>query len=429
MSFSFRHEGIGHVGGIAHGNVKTHEFSFPLASGFSLELLIGLVGTFVGLALTAVGLMVQKYALNTREREEGKEGRSCIERPCVSKCWVLGMTIFCVGNLIFWAVTALVPQVVLACWQCWAMIVTVFFAPPLLGETVSCWKLLSILVIVIGLVWVVLASPSGEEPYTTEQFWTAIRGTSFITITVVSGLVFVSLVVSLFFVKLTPRIGGFRYILIAVLINWYSVLCARCSSEFMITSVHYGINQADKLDFYVLIAGMLVFAVSNVYFLNKALEIGEAVFVVPVYEAFAIGGQFMFGIVFFEEFKGLTGWEQFNIWVGASVVLTGVVLTSVAAPRIKFLRQTVLAEDYCERYCWFFNYICCCCCCRRRAGEGQDEERAPIIDPAKKENASPMTSDDEAERYSMGETGGTFPKAKRRPPSSATASASSNPNG
>merc|ERR1719375_3110086 len=107
--------------------------------------------------------MIHQRQEEQAEREGRIERRSC-ELGCsrayyCSRLWMIGMGVFCIGNLLFWSVLALVPQVVLACWQCWAMIVTVFVAPCLLGETVNLCKLLSVFIIVVGVIWVVLASP------------------------------------------------------------------------------------------------------------------------------------------------------------------------------------------------------------------------------------------------------------------------------
>merc|ERR1719379_1401429 len=99
------------------------------------------------------------------------------------KWWWIGFSLFCVGNLVFWAVLALVPQVVLACWQCWAMIITILLAPVILGEMVTMGKLINVVIIVAGVVWVVMASPGQYEEYPSKKFWAAVHDVWFLSIT------------------------------------------------------------------------------------------------------------------------------------------------------------------------------------------------------------------------------------------------------
>jgi len=341
----------------------------------STRLLIGLVITGVGLGFTAIGLMFQKYALSSAQKQLRDElaaspqpGHRTLSRPLsqesleepdeekkatsgayfCSKWWMFGFAVFCLGNLLFWFGIALVPQVLLACWQCWAMIVTIFAAPFLLGEDVTIWKLGSVVTIMIGIVWVVLAAPQTYQAYTTPVFWKAIEGFFFISIT--AGIVFalMFLIGSVFFCKMRRRMSAIRYILIAAMINWYSVLCAKTSSGFFITTVYHNDSQVNSAEFWVLLGGMLTLAVANVHYLNRALEVGEAVFVVPVYESLAILGQILFAAVFFDEFKGLSMWEGIEIGCAISVVLAGVISASTKEPEdSKFLSTVVISPEMC----------------------------------------------------------------------------------
>jgi len=351
----------------------------PGVSQVSPELIFGLVMTFVGLALTAFGLMLQKYALNHHEAS-GRTGSVYLECR-----WIGGMAVFCLGNLLFWAVLALVPQVVLACWQCWAMIVTVFVAPCLLGETVNLCKLLSVFIIVVGVVWVVLASPQNYEQYEPEEFWKSMGGTVFLSITGCAVFVLIVLLGSIWFFEPSRLIKCVRYIMIAAVVNWYSVISARCSSGFLITTVYHAEDIiTTRLEFWFLLGAMLSLACLNVHFLNRALENGQAVFVVPMYEAAAIIGQIMFGIVFFREFEGLSFFAMVNLSCALAFTIAGVVASSAKDPPIRCLTQVCLEGNYMAKYCpWF-----CCCCCpdpeeirNLKQREQENNERVSFRDP------------------------------------------------
>merc|ERR1719161_3480097 len=136
--------------------------------------------------------MLQKYALDKRLKQKEEDRKSYF----TMKWWIIGMSVFCVGNLLFWSVLALVPQVVLACWQCWAMIITILLAPIILGEMVTMGKMINVLVIVAGVVWVVMASPGQYEEYTSKKFWGAVHDITFLCITGGMLLLFIALLLS-----------------------------------------------------------------------------------------------------------------------------------------------------------------------------------------------------------------------------------------
>jgi len=367
-----------------------------MASTWLSKLLLGLCVTFVGLAMTAVGLMIQKRAMIQQRQEEQEEldgsrdRRSCqlgCERAYwCSRLWMMGMAVFCIGNLLFWSVLALVPQVVLACWQCWAMVVTILASPIVLGESVTCCKLTSTLVIIVGVIWVVLSAPTIHSgSYRTEEFWSSLREPSFLVISGMSVVLLIAMFGS-FYCWDQPRTksAGLRYIIMADIINWYSVLAARCSSAFFITTLYD--KQNITWEFWVLLGAMLTLACVNVHYLNKALEHTEAIFVVPVYESFAIIGQLIFGIFFFKEFVGVLFWEKVRLGIGVCIVLGGIIMSASEVPNtVPGLSTVVLSSGSSNG-----SLVCCGRTCFSRQDYGkcigarqaaQDEETQDLNPP------------------------------------------------
>lgn len=193
----------------------------------------------------------------------------------------------------------------------------------------------------------VLSSPGGHETFHTDDFWAAAQDPSFLGITAVSALLLIGLLAS-FCCWDSPgtKSAGIRYIIIADIINWYSVLSARCSSAFFISTVYDNTPQTATWEFWGLLGAMLLLACMNVHYLNKALEHTEAIFVVPVYESFAIIGQLIFGIVFFKEFVGLLFWEKVQLGLGVCLVLGGIIMSSSEVPStVPMLSMVVLSAD------------------------------------------------------------------------------------
>merc|ERR550537_808302 len=88
---------------------------------------------------------------------------------------------------------------------------------------------------------------------------------------------------------------------------------------------------------------MVVLAVTNLHFLNMALSVGDAVYVVPMYEAMAIFGQTLLGGIFFQEFQELDTYAHINFWFCLSIILLGVVLLARKGPETDLMQYPVLS--------------------------------------------------------------------------------------
>jgi len=88
----------------------------------------------------------------------------------------------------------------------------------------------------------------------------------------------------------------------AAIFSGYTALLFKCIAE-IIASAGLGRNPFHCWQVYVILAVALSCAPTELHFLNLALQLGDAIFVVPVYLALGMVSQLLTGMIFFEEYK------------------------------------------------------------------------------------------------------------------------------
>lgn len=298
--------------------------------------------SIVGRTLEAIGLLMQKGSHNSERQVMEKERKAYFLRSW----WLWGFLVFVVGHLLCWFALAMGTQTVLSCLMCWSTVTTIVLAPCCLKETVTVFRLLSVVILIGGCVWVVMSGPREYAVFSVESFSENLDNKYFIAITGLTVIALLSLTVEAILSTKTPRLSALKYTLISAMIGWYSVLSAKCASGLVFTSWHHQENQMVSWETWVIIVFMFVFAVLNVHFLNMGLadvDEGDAVYVIPIYEAAAIAGQIMVGGIFFQEFDQLTNVQQVSFWGGVFCVVFGIVLVSIKGPDNPNMQRPVLS--------------------------------------------------------------------------------------
>lgn len=312
-----------------------HETHQPPASSMETYFWVGICLMLVGNTLSAVGLLVQKYA----HQDPDTKWTSYITSPK----WLCGFSIFILAHILCFASLALGPQAVLSGISCWSTVVTFVLAPIFLGETVTVFRFMSVSIMIFGCSWVILSGPRVYQVFTVPMMMSMVQNVLF---QVLTGLAIMYLIINAAmaaFSKQIPRLSAFQYTTVAAIVGWYSVLNAKITSGLVFSSWHHTLNQFDRWESWVMVVTMLVLAVTNLHFLNMALSIGDAVYVVPVYEAMAILGQTVIGGIFFREFQHMTVWAHINFWFGLLCIIAGVICLAQRGPETDFFQYEMLS--------------------------------------------------------------------------------------
>jgi len=333
------------------------------------EFFLGLaiVLTLVGRTMEAGGLLMQKHAhlsLGTAEARGRIRGCCGSDWPCRGPCgyardkvWASGFVIYVLGHILSWVSMALGTQIMISCLMCWSTVVTVLLAPAVFGETVTTFRLCSIIMILFGATWVTIYGPRVTSVYTVDSLRHQFGNAVFQDISAIVVLALAGCVCVVFMQKhqrnrqdeSSSTFSGFYLTIIAAMVGWYSVLFAKCTSGLLFTSMHYHEMQFLTWEAWAIAISMCILGIINLHLLNLALADGDATKIVPTYGAVALLGRIFIGGVFFEEFSSLSIPEHFNLWFGVASVVAGVIAVSQNEPKNEFLSRPLLSKPSLKR--------------------------------------------------------------------------------
>lgn len=309
--------------------------------------LVAVCVTFVGTSLAGLGLCLQKYAhkqLHASQGEKAVDDRGCAcPTYCCHKWWFAGIVIFLFGHILCFAALGLGTQSVLSCVNCWCLVVTFVIAPTILGESVTVFRALSVLFLIFGCTVVIMYGPRKYSEYNVELLHTSMHNHAVIVITASCASILLFICVNALSTSKRPRMTVGQATLVSAMLGWYSVLTAKCTAGFLWTTLYHRHNQFfTHMEPWVLISLVVGLGITNLHFLNLALEYGEAIFVIPLYEALAVTGQIFIGGIFFNEFNELSPGAHMRFWFGVTCVICGVIAVSSEGPEIEWMQQAII---------------------------------------------------------------------------------------
>jgi uncharacterized membrane protein len=288
---------------------------------------IGVLVTLFGATLTVVGFMVQKQSHSRVVKDSfGRPGAS--PRPYWMEArWLMGGLIWLAGNLVCWVALGLAPQSILAAINCWNIVITLVIAPWFLGEPVSMRTAMSALLLAFGTGWVVAFGPKHYQQHTVTLIVEAFKKPQSV---VAFGITFTFLI-SMLVVgwkrwqsAASQTLSYFQFTAVSGVFAWYATLLSKSTAKVLVASVQ--LHQPLYLNptFVALAAAFPLCAVAQVHFLNMGLKYGDAVMVIPLYEALSMTGQIVIGGLVFNEFAELGPRQQAWFWPGVVLVLLGI---------------------------------------------------------------------------------------------------------
>jgi len=281
--------------------------------------------SILGNTLIATGLMVQKLAHRADEPQAVRDQRPYFLTPR----WLAGLLAFLLGHGCCAVGLALGACTVLSCLNTWCIVVTLLLAPRLLGEAVTPSKVGAVALLVFGCFWVIRHGPHAQHAFSTQLLEVYLQNTMFKAICscVLLGTLLVGAQAST--TRRRPRLAPFQLTVLAAICAWFSVLGSKCVSGLLLTSWSSGQHQFGSPCAWGAVVAFISAGLLNLHLLNMALAAGEAVSVMPAYEAMSLTGQIVLGGVFFDELGGLTA----QFWFGVACAIVGVLLTAGADPK------------------------------------------------------------------------------------------------
>jgi len=249
--------------------------------------LCGVFTCLLASALTALGMDLQK--LSHTLNEKSKKPVTYYRQPC----WIVGFSIFLIAQFINLASMSMAPQVMLSALGATALIFNAFFAWFLLDEKLQASELLIMFGLILAVVVVIGATPTGQETTLKQETLDNILYPLFTSYFLsIAGTLALGLTLSRFAVVWwRPDLSPLSWALCSAVASGYSVNTFRTVSELLTTwtTTHPWMNWRC----YATLLAALHFGALQVYCLNRALKhrTGSAMTVVPVYFSLSILAQ------------------------------------------------------------------------------------------------------------------------------------------
>jgi len=294
--------------------------------------LIGVVATLIGATLTVFGLMLQKAAHSVEDDGLGSANNVAVEKApatsvpyCCRLKWLAGLGVWLLGNSLCWVASGLAPQSLLACFNCWNVVVVFVLAPLRFGEAIAQGGVVSACLLVLGCLWTVLFGPKAYHHETATSLGEAWLNPVFICATIPSILFLVGTTLAATFRERGwDSLHPLHCTAAAAVLAWYAVILSKSTAMLTVTSIYEYENQISRWEFWAFVVALCICAGCLLHCLNVALKHGDSVVILPIYEAASMTGQIVLAGIFFDEFHNFSVWDCCWFFPGIALVLLGV---------------------------------------------------------------------------------------------------------
>lgn len=321
---------------------------------------VGAILSFGSTAANTVGVNMQKMSA-MQEAGLSPEQRKSYFRQ---RTWAQGMALIVCGSFGDFASLALAAQSVIAPIKSSALVVNLAVAHLYLEEVLTQWDIYGSCAIVLGSLFSVFFGSKDSRELTTSDVKELFLKIPFIVYAVLTACLLLSCFLRTkkiekkrahlesYFEDLyvdhsetmtmlsvlrenadykkaqedyTPymKTHSFLYCALGGSFGGQSLIFVKCVAVLLRTTIA-GDNQLVSPFTYLFLLTMLIFIVFQVHYLNKALIISDAMFVVPVYQCFFIFFSTTGGLIFYQEYSS---WKAIN-WIfsslGLFIILVGV---------------------------------------------------------------------------------------------------------
>ncbi|KAK5953969.1 hypothetical protein OHC33_005241 [Knufia fluminis] len=285
--------------------------------GLSLAVASGL---FIG-----VSFVLKKMGLlkaNVKYNEEAGEGYGYLKNAY----WWGGMTLMIVGEVCNFVAYAFTDAILVTPLGALSVVVTTILSAIFLKERLSFVGKVGCFNCIIGSVVIVLNAPEQSAVADIQEMQKFVIAPGFLSYAgvIILGSVFIALWVG-------PRYGKksmFVYLSICSLIGGLSVVATQGLGAAVIAAVDRG-NQFNQWFLYVLLVFVIATLVTEIIYLNKALNIFNAALVTPTYYVFFTSTTIITSAILFRGFHG-TAVTITTVIMGFLQICSGVVLLQLS---------------------------------------------------------------------------------------------------
>ncbi|KAG1825923.1 uncharacterized protein BJ212DRAFT_1316975 [Suillus subaureus] len=128
----------------------------------------------------------------------------------------------------------------------------------------------------------------------------------------------------------TPLLLALAYAAASGTLSGLCLIFAKSGVELLVLTFR-GVNQFFRWEAWILVGGLIVFALGQLWYLNRGLRLADPAFVCPSAFCFYNFSSIINGLVYFDQLGQLPGWHLILVIVGMFVLLAGVWAVSAQA--------------------------------------------------------------------------------------------------
>lgn len=280
--------------------------------------LVGVIVTFVGTTINALGYICQKRAHLEIQADEYYWN---------NWTWRFGFCVVGFGNFLGWLVQGLTSQSILSCSTCWNILVIFAVAPLLFGEVVSNRALIGAAVVFTGCMWIIATGPKDFRQQSWDDLESSWKHPGFMVLLMVTWcvLVFMALLRHIRYSNNipSPALSSSEFVIVASVFSCYCVTISKTTSALLDTTVETGNNEFFTWRCSLLYVVLASCGLCCTHFLNMGLKYGEIVFALPLYNSLGMLFQMLLSATFFDEFRDFDVQAKVSFSCGVIVVLIG----------------------------------------------------------------------------------------------------------
>ncbi|KAK7204844.1 magnesium transporter NIPA-domain-containing protein [Myxozyma melibiosi] len=302
------------------------------ASGKTIA--IGLVVGIFSSAAQSVGLTMQRKS----HMLEDEKPLGQIQRPPYKrKRWLFGMGLFLVTNIFGsgFQITAL-PLVIYAPLQASSLVFNSICATLFLSEPFTRYSLIGTILVTAGAILIAAFGALPEPNHTLEELLYLLRQRPFLLWFFITIFIAVVLLVVLRMMRTWKRghthrgklIRGLLFGVVSGIGSAHSLLLAKSAVELLVQSVINKNNQFNRYETWLILLGLVVLALTQLYFLHEGLKLCSTSVLYPlvfcIYNIIAI----LDGLIYFQQASRLSPLQIGLVALGTIILLVGVACLS-----------------------------------------------------------------------------------------------------
>uniref|UniRef100_L7IS69 Non-imprinted in Prader-Willi/Angelman syndrome region protein 2 n=1 Tax=Pyricularia oryzae (strain P131) TaxID=1143193 RepID=L7IS69_PYRO1 len=310
------HELYARSGGIGGGDAASRPPIFKL---------VGIILAISSGAFIGTSFVLKKYGLlkaNEKYNEEPGEGYGYLK----NFWWWTGMILMIIGEICNFVAYAFTDAILVTPLGALSVVITAILSAIFLKERLSLVGKVSCFLCIVGSVVIVMNGPQESSVATIEQMQSFVIHPAFLSYT---GVIVIGSAITAFYCG--PRWGKKNMLVYISICSWIgglSVVATQGLGAAIVTQIG-GKPQFNQWFTYVLLAFVIATLLTEIIFLNKALNLFNAAMVTPTYYVYFTSTTIITSTVLFRGFKG-TPTSIITVVLGFLTICAGVVLLQLS---------------------------------------------------------------------------------------------------